>query len=310
MKNLVIHHRLKETLKLRQTALNNMKSKVPDKTRTDNFRLIIPEFMQRIYRITFVLFLLINFVSMNTYAQAPKTISVLELRNYFVKPGHRDEFISYFHDSLTTPQHEMGAKICGTFTIKGQPDHFFWMRGFKDMASRKKMLNDFYYGQYWKAHRNLPNSLLLNNDNVYLLRPVNLIDTDAETSFDSNWFGNREGIAVVDFFISNTKRDQLIAFLKKDYASIAIKSGNTNTSYWISEPELNDFPQLPVFQDKNLVVQISFYKDEAAYHTAIKMINTNLAAEQKTSWYDLVTLQNTVILYPAAHSTTPIKKYK
>ena len=75
-------------------------------------------------------------------------------------------------------------------------------------------------------------------------------------------------------------------------------AGIRDKSFWISETTANDFIPLPVFQDKNLLVQISFYKDEITYQNKMKLISSGMTEEQKAEMADLVTLKNTLIVYP------------
>lgn len=231
-------------------------------------------------------------------------IKLIELRNYLIKPGRRDYFINYFEENFIASQNEQGGYILGQYRVKGAEDNFFWIRGFKDMSSRSGFLNEFYHCAFWKEHRSVPNSLLLNNDNVHLLKPLAFNDSASknETSFDAGWFGKNKGIAVVDFFISNTKLERLIAFVKNRYASILKDAGVETTSFWISETTPNDFTALPVFQDKNLLVQISFYKNESDYYVKMKAIDAKMSDEEKTDMADLVTVRNTLIIYPTEKS--------
>ena len=41
-------------------------------------------------------------------------------------------------------------KTLGPFLSIEDPDTFFWMRGFPDVASREKMKAQFYEGELWK----------------------------------------------------------------------------------------------------------------------------------------------------------------
>jgi hypothetical protein len=236
---------------------------------------------------------------------ANQNIKVIELRNYLVRPGRRDEFIDLFEENFTQSQNVLGGYTLGQYRVKSAEDNFFWIRGFKDMASRNKFLNDFYFGSpVWKQQKAAANSLLLNNDNVYLLRPLNLKDNsgDAEFSFNSNWFGQEKGIAVVDFYTSNTKLGKLIEFVKKKYAAILNSSKIETTSFWVSETTPNEFTGLPVFQDKNLLVQITFYKNELDYQTRMKAVESKMNDELKTEMADLVTIKHTLIIYPTEKS--------
>jgi hypothetical protein len=240
-----------------------------------------------------------------------QNIKVLELRNYLVRQGRRDEFINLFEENFVGSQNILGACILGQYRVKGAADNFFWIRAFRDMPARYKFLNDFYFGSpAWKQHKSEANSMLLNNDNVYLLQPLNLKDSsnDAESSFNTNWFGQEKGIAVVDFYISNTKREKLIEFIRKKYSSILNASKIENASFWTSETTPNDFTGLPVFQDKNLLVQITFYKNESEYQSKMKDAHFKMNDELKSEMADLVTIKNTLVIYPTEKSFSLKKK--
>jgi len=242
---------------------------------------------------------------------ANQNIKVIELRNYLVRQGRRDEFINLFEENFVQSQNILGGYILGQYRVKGADDNFFWIRGFKDMTARYKYLNDFYFGSLsWKQHKAEANSMLLNNDNVYLLQPLNLKNSsaNAESSFNTNWFGQEKGIAVVDFCVSNTKRDKLIEFVKKKYLAILTASKIENISFWISETAPNDFTGLPVFQDKNLLVQITFYKNESEYQSKMKDAASKMNDELKSEMADLVTTKNTLIVYPTGKSFLLQKK--
>lgn len=235
---------------------------------------------------------------------ANQNIKVIELRNYILKPGQRDNFTNLFEANFIQPQQVVGSYTLGQYKVKGAEDNFFWVRGFHDMASRKKALNEFYHGTVWKQNKSAANSMIVNNDNVHLLRPLNVKDSSNETEFvfNTNWFGKERGIAVVDFYTSNTKLDKLVEFVRQNYVSILTASGVSNESFWISETTLNDFAVLPVFQDKNLLVQITFYRDELEYQTKMKLVDSKMSDEQKVDMADLVTLKNTLIVCPTEKS--------
>ena len=248
---------------------------------------------------------LMDNIAVNHNLNANQNIKVIELRNYVIKPGRRDEFIELFEENFTQSQNILGGYTLGQYRIKDADDHFFWIRGFKDMSARKKFLNDFYYGSpAWKQHKSEANSMLVNNDNVHLLKPLNLrgSSNDSEYSFNSNWFGQVKGIAMVDFYISNTKLGKLLEFVKKKYVAILDSSKIEATSFWTSEMTPNDFPALPVFQDKNLLVQITFYKNDFDYQTTMKDVDSKMNDELKSEMADLVTIKNTLIIYPTQRS--------
>jgi len=75
---------------------------------------------------------------------------IIEMRTYKTKPGMRAQFIEIFR-SKSVPEHvEIGMKILGPFVSIEDPDTFFFMRGFPDLASRGPMKARFYEGKLWK----------------------------------------------------------------------------------------------------------------------------------------------------------------
>jgi NIPSNAP len=76
---------------------------------------------------------------------------IVEMRTYRTKPGLRSEFLRIFR-SKSVPAHiEIGMKIVGPFLSVEDPDVFFFMRGFPDLASRDQMKARFYEGHLWKT---------------------------------------------------------------------------------------------------------------------------------------------------------------
>ena len=233
-----------------------------------------------------------------------QNISVIELRNYILKPGTRDNFTNYFEENFIQSQIELGGYPIGQFSIKGMVDNFFWIRGFTDMDLRSKFLPAFYYGPIWKQYGAVANSMLVNNDNVYLLRPLTWSKNSLQNgrSVTINQLKTRKGIAVIDLYIANTKLDQLITFFSETYISMLENEGIENYTLWTSELSENDFPRLPVFQDKNLLVAITFYKDENEYLSKQKIADAALSDELKAQFHDIVTTKNSLILYPTRSS--------
>jgi len=83
---------------------------------------------------------------------------VIEMRTYKTKPGMRAAFLEVFR-SKSIPAHEgIGMKILGPFLSVEDPETFFFMRGFPDLASREPMKAKFYEGDLWK--RELENILM------------------------------------------------------------------------------------------------------------------------------------------------------
>jgi hypothetical protein len=242
---------------------------------------------------------------------ADDVVNVLELRNYLLRPGMRREFSNYFAKYLIQPQIDKGGYVLGQYELKAAADNFLWLRGFRSMQSRSRFLPEFYGGAVWKRHREQANQMMLNSDNVYLLRPLiwdgyTLVEGKG---IEAESLKNNQGITVIDYYIANTKLEKLISFFSQHYIPLSRKAGIEKSTIWVSELTENDFPALPVFQDKNLLVIITFYKEEADYKSKQAQLESQLTLALKDQMTDLVTTKSTQILYPDVHSTiVPAKR--
>jgi NIPSNAP len=75
---------------------------------------------------------------------------IIEMRTYKLKPGKRAQFLEIFRNKSMPAHDEIGMKILGPFLSLEDPDTFFFMRGFPDLASREPMKARFYEGELWK----------------------------------------------------------------------------------------------------------------------------------------------------------------
>ncbi len=72
---------------------------------------------------------------------------IIEMRTYKLKPGKRAEFLEIFRTKSMPAHAEIGMKILGPWLSIEDPDTFFFMRGFPDLASREPMKAKFYEGE-------------------------------------------------------------------------------------------------------------------------------------------------------------------
>jgi hypothetical protein len=226
---------------------------------------------------------------MNNLAQQnSENIHVLEIRNYLLKPDLTNKFSDYFHTKFVAPMNELGGYTLGEFKINSVNDRFVWFRGFADMKTRLKFLNDFYCNSAtWKEYGKGANEMMINSDNVYLLRPLkkevnSILLTD-------------KIFTVVDFYICNGTLEKVINLFDTTYIPFLKNLKIEDITLWVSELTENDFPRLPVFQDKNLLVSIIHYQDENEFYTKQKEIE-NMPTDLKKSMQELVTIQNKLVL--------------
>jgi hypothetical protein len=215
-------------------------------------------------------------------------LKIIELRNYLLKPGMRQRFTDYFEEHFLDSQNVLGGYVLGQFRIKDADDKFFWIRGFTDMRSRLSFLRGFYeQSAVWKEFGSGANDMMLDSDNVYLLKPL-------AQNLDFEDLANTKGIIVVEFYFAKANQlDQLIRFFQDDYAPL-LKSKPT---LWVSEMAANDFPRLPVIQDRNLLVSLAAYADESEYQS-----QSGQAAESMNPMQQLIAKRSNLILYPTAKS--------
>src|SRR5438552_10897111 len=97
---------------------------------------------------------------------------IVELSQYTLHSGKRDVLIDLFDREFIEPQEAIRIKVIGQFRDVDDPDRFVWLRGFREMASRAKALQDFYGGPVWKADRETVNATMVDSDYVLFLRPA------------------------------------------------------------------------------------------------------------------------------------------
>ncbi|MGW5696152.1 NIPSNAP family protein, partial [Streptomyces asiaticus] len=78
-----------------------------------------------------------------TPIDAVSSPAVIELRQYTLRPGRRDELIELFDREFIETQEETGMLVLGQFRDLDEPDRFVWLRGFEDMAVRHDALTAF-----------------------------------------------------------------------------------------------------------------------------------------------------------------------
>ncbi len=167
---------------------------------------------------------------------------VLELRQYTLHPGRRDELIELFEREFVEPQEAAGIQILGTFRDARRDDRFVWLRAFRDMDARKQSLTDFYDGPVWQKHRNAANATMLDSDNVLLLRPCRV----ASLSKDCDNLCVRPPLLALTF----------VNGAEPDIAAIE-RNGGTVVASFETDASPNTFARLPVREDIRAVVLLT-----------------------------------------------------
>ena len=193
---------------------------------------------------------------------------VVELRQYTLHPGMRDQLIELFEREFVESQEELGMRIIGTFRDLENPDRFVWLRGFQDMVSRAAQLQQFYGGPVWKASRDAANVTMIDSDNVLLLRPVTSdsgFNLSGVTRAARGSNQSRTGVVVATIYHLRGKGEEFAKFFDEDIAPRLRAAGIPILGSFVSEHQPNTFPALPVREGANVFVWFARLADRAEY---------------------------------------------
>ena len=202
-------------------------------------------------------------------AADPACCPVVELRQYTLKPGRRDELIALFERHFLEGQEQYGMQILGQFRRRSHPNQFVWLRGFADMETRHRALQGFYSGPIWQAHRHAANDTMVDSDNVLLLQPVRAnsglrCDSSGRPAMDAK--DSAGGIMLATVYAFDAPVDSLfVEFFEMQIAPVLWTAGATLLGYYVTEPAENTFPQLPVREGEHVFVWFASFADEKAY---------------------------------------------
>jgi hypothetical protein len=198
---------------------------------------------------------------------------VVELRQYTLHPGKRDVLIDLFDREFVETQEAVGIKVIGQFRDLDHPDRFVWLRGFRDMSSRAKGLNDFYGGPVWKAHREAANATMIDSDNVLLLRPARPTSGFSLENLKRAPVGSQEVptslVVTTIYYFSGPVPPDFINFFEHALRPVAESLGATVSAFFVTENSENTFPALPVRTGENVFVWFSIFPDLAAYESYV-----------------------------------------
>lgn len=228
-----------------------------------------------------------------------KKITVLELRNYVIAEGGRDKFIDSFKTRIENFQNSKGAFVLGLYSVKDAMNNFFWFRGYENMVARQKAMEEIYSSRYWSTVSGMTQAFVINYHNVHLLKPFDINTGDSTSGIDATWFDKPKGVAVLDFYTGNGTRALVIDYVRKTYYPLLMSAGIRDISYWIAEDQPNNYPQHPVFQDQNLLVSISFFKNEIEYRSVKNKLAKKMDANLRNNMRKVFTLHNSILLYNA-----------
>jgi quinol monooxygenase YgiN len=191
---------------------------------------------------------------------------VIELRQYRMKPGRRDDLIDLFEREFVESQEAHGMSLLGQFRDLDAPGHFVWMRGFDDMEARKEALEGFYGGPVWQAHREAANAMLDDNDDVLLLKPP-----VAAARFDlpprrpvGMDLGPAPLIGVTIQALDGPPAPDFAARFEGEVRPALEAAGASVLGWMVTEAAENSFPRLPVREGEPVLAWVGRFADATA----------------------------------------------
>jgi quinol monooxygenase YgiN len=201
--------------------------------------------------------------------------SVVELRQYTLHPGRRDELVALFEREFVETQEAAGIRVLGQFEDMEQPDRFVWFRGFPDMPARREALTTFYSGPVWRAHREAANATMIDSDDVLLLRPVHPAGGFPRRSVRSSGDPGASR-ALLRILHRAAGADDLAAFFAERVRPVLEATGAAPVAWLETEPAANDYPRLPVRADADVLVSLSMFSDEGALRRHLALLAADL----------------------------------
>jgi hypothetical protein len=193
------------------------------------------------------------------FADTPE-ITVVELRQYTLRAGRREELTNLFEREFIEPQEAIGAHVLGIFRDLDDPDRFVWMRGFKDMPQRHAALQAFYTGPVWRANSSAANATMLDSANVLLLRPL-----PKSAGLVAPQRPAPTGVVRISIHsLAEVPTQAFTDFFESTMRPMITEAGGTVLAELISETQPNDFPRLPIREHESVFVWLTRLADTGA----------------------------------------------
>jgi hypothetical protein len=206
---------------------------------------------------------------------------IVELRQYLLQPGRREDLIELFDREFVETQEAVGMDVLGQFRDLDRPDHFVWLRRFDNMESRRESLAAFYGGPVWAQHSEAARATMIDTDDVLLLRPLS---ADVEFGVAGPAVRDRDAksgaVAVLIQHRKPGREREFNAHFESNVRAQLESVGARSIGIYETEPAENTFPRLPV-RDANVLVWFG------AFDTVDRDASAWQALDQLCAWSSL-----------------------
>lgn len=208
--------------------------------------------------------------------------AIVELRQYTLHPGRREDLIDLFEWAFVESQEETGMSVLGTFRQVEQPDRFVWLRGFPSMSARAESLARFYDGPVWREHRDAANATMIDSDDVLLLRR-----TDASSGLPyqpnarppagvSHTPSGR--LVLTLYYLNGSDAESFHQFFNAQLRPVFEAAGARPIAWYETEDAENTFPRLPVREGERVFIWA------AGFPTAEQQAQVLATLEDGAAW--------------------------
>jgi hypothetical protein len=193
---------------------------------------------------------------------------LLELRQYALRPGRRDDLIELFDAEFVESQERLGMAVCGQFRDLDDPDRFVWLRGYADDSPehRGEALAAFYGGPVWAAHGAAANATMLDSDDVFLLAPLSGDEPFAADAARPP-VGSPSPESVFDLTVCplrDSADQELVDLVSSEVVPLLSRLAGAPVAAFVSADVPNTFPALPVREGEPVVAWLVRLDDAAS----------------------------------------------
>lgn len=192
---------------------------------------------------------------------------VFELRQYTLRGGQRETLIAIFEEHFIEPQDAVGAHVLGTFRDLDDPDRFVWIRGFLDMAVRRRALETFYGGPVWHTYGPAANATMVDSANVLLLRAASDVQGLSASPQASSGVAGIFGVDI--YYLDDTPAAEFGPFFDSTLLPQFTSAGARVLARLTTEEARND-SRLPVREHERTYVCLTRWPNLAAHDEFVR----------------------------------------
>jgi NIPSNAP len=205
---------------------------------------------------------------------------IIDLRQYTLYPGTRDEFVALFDREFVETQEAAGMRVIGQFRDVGDLNRFAWIRGYPDMPSREEGLTSFYiHGEAWRRYGELARSKMIDSSDALLLHPIcpdaafALASAAERPPLDSPL---SPGLIVATILSLPKPVDaDFLEFFQDSVQPTLIGAGGSVLGVFATEHSPNNFPRHPLREGENVFIPFLGFDNFGAYHQYMTALGQN-----------------------------------